>query len=125
MVETLGNPKIQDFQSTTTNGPVMWRNAATLSVNRMVQPSSHLMTASLGELCTGCPPSSHQLMQLPPPPPPPPHPSSLNQQCTLKTQDEDRIPGYWPQIADMRIKGMISVSPDSCILPYIEKHLFP
>ena len=30
--------------------------------------------------------------------------------------------GCWPQIAEMHVKGMISVSPDSCIFPYIEKH---
>ena len=30
--------------------------------------------------------------------------------------------GYWPQTAEARIRGMISVSPDSSILPYIEKH---
>jgi len=29
---------------------------------------------------------------------------------------------YWPQIAEVRIRGMISVSPDSCIFSYIEKH---
>ena len=29
---------------------------------------------------------------------------------------------YWPQIAETHIKGIISVSPDSCIFPYIEKH---
>ena len=29
--------------------------------------------------------------------------------------------GYWPQIAEMHMKGMISVSLDYCIFPYIEK----
>ena len=29
--------------------------------------------------------------------------------------------GYWAQVAEVHIKGMISVSPDSCIFPYIEK----
>jgi len=28
---------------------------------------------------------------------------------------------YWPQIAEMHVKRMISMSPDSCIFPYIEK----
>ena len=28
---------------------------------------------------------------------------------------------YWPQIAEVSIKGMILVSPDSCIFPYTEK----
>ena len=40
--------------------------------------------------------------------------------------DQDVInTGYWPQIAETHIKGMISVSPDSCIFPYVEKHLIP
>ena len=29
--------------------------------------------------------------------------------------------GSWPQIAEIHTKGMISVSPDSCIFPHIEK----
>ena len=28
---------------------------------------------------------------------------------------------YWPQMADIHIKGMISVSSDSCIFSYIEE----
>ena len=32
-----------------------------------------------------------------------------------------RKAGYWPQIAKEHIKEMISVSPDSCIFPFIEK----
>ena len=28
---------------------------------------------------------------------------------------------YWLQIGDVHIKEMISVSPDSCIFPYIEE----
>ena len=31
--------------------------------------------------------------------------------------------GFWPQIAEVHIKGMISVSPDSPIFPYSEKAL--
>ena len=31
-------------------------------------------------------------------------------------------PGYWLQMAEMHMKGMISVSPNSCIFPFIEKH---
>ena len=30
--------------------------------------------------------------------------------------------GYWPQTAEARIRGMISVSPDSGIFPYTGKH---
>ena len=33
-----------------------------------------------------------------------------------------KIAGYWPQIAEMHMKGMTSVSSDPCIFPYIEKH---
>ena len=30
--------------------------------------------------------------------------------------------GYWPQRAEVQIKGIISLSPESCIFPYTEKH---
>ena len=30
-----------------------------------------------------------------------------------------------PRTAEMHMKGMILVSPDSCIFPYIEKHYIP
>ena len=33
----------------------------------------------------------------------------------------NQITGQWPWIAEMRMKGMISVSPGSCIFPYTEK----
>ena len=33
--------------------------------------------------------------------------------------------GYWPQITEMHMKGMISISPNSCIFPYIEKPWIP
>jgi len=29
---------------------------------------------------------------------------------------------YWPQLAEVPIKGRISVSPDSCMFPDIEKY---
>ena len=29
--------------------------------------------------------------------------------------------GYWPQMAEVHIKGMTSLSPDSWIFPYIKK----
>ena len=40
--------------------------------------------------------------------------------------DPEAFPGWikaekWPQIAEVHIKGMISVSPDSCIFLYKEK----
>ena len=34
------------------------------------------------------------------------------------TQDVKNT-GYWPQIAETHIRGMISASPDSCIFPYV------
>ena len=30
--------------------------------------------------------------------------------------------GYWPHTAEVHSKGMLSVSPDSCVFPYIKKH---
>ena len=30
--------------------------------------------------------------------------------------------GSWPQIAEVPIKGAISVNPDSCTFPYIQKY---
>ena len=38
---------------------------------------------------------------------------------TQETQDLETE--YWPQIAEVPIKGMNLVIPDSCIFPYIEK----
>ena len=32
-----------------------------------------------------------------------------------------RNAGYWPQIAEMNMKGMISGSPDPCIFPFVEE----
>ena len=29
---------------------------------------------------------------------------------------------YWPQVTEVHIKGIISMSPDSCIFPFKEKH---
>ena len=36
-----------------------------------------------------------------------------------KTERDGTV--YWPQIAEVHIKGMISMSPECCIFPYIEK----
>ena len=36
-----------------------------------------------------------------------------------------KITGHWSQIAEVHIKEIISVSPDSCIFPYTEKHQIP
>ena len=58
---------------------------------------------------TGCPLSNHQTLQ----------PSNPN--STPWGDSGWESPGYWPQMAEVRIKGMISVSPDSCIFPYMEK----
>ena len=38
-----------------------------------------------------------------------------------KKKKKNRI-GFWPQIAEMHMKGMMSILPDSCIFPYIEEH---
>ena len=52
------------------------------------------------------------------------HPAAISLQ-PLPTgsleETQDVKTGYWPQIAEVYIKGMISVSPDSCIFPYMEK----
>ena len=87
-----------------------------ISKQRMLQPSSHYIklprmwalspegTQDGDKWAAGCPlpsPSSRQLLQ----------PSQI---CTWENS------GYWPQIAEVHIKGMVLVSPDSCICPYIE-----
>ena len=41
---------------------------------------------------------------------------------TVSTEEKHRI---LAQIAEMHMKGMISMSPDSCIFPYIEKGKVP
>ena len=41
--------------------------------------------------------------------------------CTLRGVRMENNPGYWPQLVKVHIKGMISLSPDFCIFPYIEK----
>ena len=38
-----------------------------------------------------------------------------------ETQDVKNT-GYWTQRAEVHIEGMLSVNPDSCIFPHIEKH---
>ena len=45
-------------------------------------------------------------------------------QGTLESlfQHHSENTGYWPQIAKVHIKRTISVNPDSCIFPYLEKH---
>ena len=48
--------------------------------------------------------------------------SHLQPPPTVTLRDSGlRKAGYWPPIAKERIKEMISVSPDSCIFPFIEK----
>ena len=36
-----------------------------------------------------------------------------------------KIQDYRPQTAEVQIKEIILMSPDSCIFPYIEKHIIP
>ena len=42
-----------------------------------------------------------------------------------EAHDVNENTGYWPLRAKMHVKGMISVSPDSCIFPCIEKCYIP
>ena len=39
----------------------------------------------------------------------------------LPIMNTEELNMYQPKIAEVHIKGMISVSPDFCIFPYIEK----
>ena len=38
-------------------------------------------------------------------------------------ETQDVKTGYWTQITEVHIKGMVSVSPNSCIFLYVEKAL--
>ena len=40
-------------------------------------------------------------------------------------ETQDVKTGYWSRIGEVRMKGMIPVSPDSCIYTYKEKHEIP
>ena len=94
-----------------------WKNVAChISKQRMLQPSSHYSHSdgepwgNSGRRQMSCPLPSPQSLQ------PPPKDAPWGDSGWQST-------GYWPQIAEVRIKGMISGSPDSCIFPYIEKGL--
>ena len=74
---------------------------------------------SVNKVCCGLEPSATEAYS------PPLDPEGLrinnnniknNKQTNKKTQA-----GYWPWIAEMHTKGIISMSPDSCIFLYIEK----
>ena len=57
-----------------------------------------------------------------------PHPTVGSDPGHLSALGKDsgwRKAGSWSQVAEVRIKGMISVSTDSCIFPCIEKHWSP
>ena len=45
----------------------------------------------------------------------------LSMVSSEETQDVKTL-GHWPQTAELPVKGMISVDPDSCISLYIDKH---
>ena len=96
------------------DGYQLWmkNTACHISKQRMLQPSSHHIivtpTVSTEEIQDGGrmpPQSSSQSCS---------HPW----QCTLRWENAE----YWSQIPEVHIKGMIWVSPDSCIFPYTEKH---
>ena len=87
------------------NGVCPWKHCCHISKQRMLLPSSHHITAAMMVSPEG-------------------------------TQDTNRIPTpkgapwgdpgwesprYWPQIAEVHIKGMVSINPDSFVFQYIEK----
>ena len=49
------------------------------------------------------------------------HQAAATPEAELRGNSGCEITGYWPQIAEVHIRGMISVNPDSCILSCIEK----
>ena len=53
------------------------------------------------------------------------HPAAIRLQPLPKVSPEEtqdvKTQDTWPQIAEVPTKGMISLSPDSYIFPYIEK----
>ena len=50
-----------------------------------------------------------------------PLPMVSTEELKLLKKKKKKKTGNWPQIAEMHMKEVISVSPDSCIFPYIEK----
>ena len=89
-------PESRD-QSKVVRGCQQWRTGDKLCGQRMLPSISAIK---------GC--CSHQPLQPPPDgtPPPAPPPGIQN-----------GAKGYWPYTVKVHIKGMISVSPDSCIFP--------
>ena len=49
------------------------------------------------------------------------HLAAIRLQPLPMVSPENMNTGYWPQIAEVHIKRMVSMSPDSCIFSYIEK----
>ena len=50
---------------------------------------------------------------------------SSHQAAVTPYSEPQQSSGYekhWPQIDEVYMKGMISLSSDSCIFPYVEKH---
>ena len=92
-----------------------WKNVAAISVHKgccshqavTLQPPGRWALREL-RMETGCLPSSSQPLK--------PTPNSV------PWGDSGwESTGHWPQMAEVQIKGMISVSPDSCTFPCIEK----
>ena len=44
---------------------------------------------------------------------------------SLKEAQDVKNAGFWPQRAEMHMKGMTSASPEFCIFSHIEKHSIP
>ena len=77
------------------------KHSLLLSENRMLPPPSRHITAPLSE------PRALRTTMF------------IRHAATLESTLRDL--GYWPQTAEVRTKAMISMSPDSCIFPNIEK----
>ena len=90
-----------------------WKNVAChISKQRMLQPSSHHIRATP----KGSPEGTQDTNRMPAIKPlQPPRNSAPRGDSGWENT------GFWPRIAEVHIKGMISTSPDFCIFPYIEK----
>ena len=58
-------------------------------------------------------------------PPTPPDSMVTAEELGVGEYVRNQKTGCWPQIAEMHIKRITSIIPDSCIFPYIEEHEIP
>ena len=58
-------------------------------------------------------------------PPTPPDSMVIAEELGVGEYVRNQKTGCWPQIAEMHIKRITSIIPDSCIFPYIEEHEIP